>query len=278
MKPKNLRHGPQLSSFSRESAWNPTEDTNSDTSDPGLAPSFRRSRGIWNDFRNHSAVNLALPPRSFAEDTHMNGWPRPATSVFSSGSALPISEQQNGLAPIDNYRGGRLTPDPDFLMRRSGLRNTTRYDGRDGGPAGFVPSYAGAFPEQPGQYDSLGGPRVANGQMTPASGYGTTTMSLYGQGPPAPVNSLSPHASEFTSSAGWRGEESLSKQASLVTNFLLTAHRYFALMVAQHIFLQLSRSTTVVFLTGTSIATGSTSSTRSFATMINRHLSSCNRS
>ncbi|KAL2205283.1 Pumilio-family RNA binding repeat protein [Sarocladium strictum] len=209
MQPKDLRHGPELSSFSRESAWNPTEDTNSDTSDPGPVHRFGRSRGIWNDFRNHSAVNLAPPPRSFAEDSHMNGWPRSATSTFSSGSTMPMSEQQNGLAPMDNYRGGRLTPDSDFLMRRTDLRNTTRYDGRDSGPAGFFPSYAGAFPEQAVHYDPLAGPRASNGQMTPASGYGSTTMSLYGGGPPGPVNSLSPHASEFTSSAGWRGEESL---------------------------------------------------------------------
>lgn len=206
MSQQSLNCMPSVPSFARESTWNPPDDNHSDTSDPGPIAGFGRSCGIWGGFRNASAVNLTLPSRNFVQEAPGVDWTRPSTSAFPPGPPFP--EQQNGHPPSDGYRGGRLTPDSEFLLRRPGPRVNSRFDARGSGASGFQAGFAGAF-AGPSQYDPLTGTPMSSGQMTPTSGYTAMTMNLYGGGPPPPGTSLSPHASEFTSKANWKGEASL---------------------------------------------------------------------
>lgn len=199
----------------RENTWNPTDDTNSESSDPMPMAGLTRSRGIWGGFKGASTANLAGPVRAFGNDVPPSDWARPSTSPFPPGP--PFSEHQTGYPSMDTFRGGRLTPDSEFVLRRPAPRAAHRYDSRANGPPAFANGYAGAFsgPGPSAPYDPLGAALMPSGQMTPTSGYGPMAMNLYAGGPPGPPgNSLSPHASEFTSNAGWRDDVS---QHSLMT-------------------------------------------------------------
>lgn len=201
---QTLHNVSNVSSFARENTWNPPDDTNSETSDPGPGASFARSRGIWGGFRNHSAVSLAAPTRTFGHEAQNVDWARPPTSPFPPGPSFP--EQQDRYQQTGTYRGGRLTPDSEFLMRRPGLRGNGKFDDRVRGASGFTPGYAGAFSTSSAAYDPLASTQMSSAHMTPASGYTPMNLNLYTGGPPPMGTSLSPHASEFTSTTNWKGD------------------------------------------------------------------------
>lgn len=196
-----------VTSFGRDSPWNTQDDALSDTSDPLPMSGFSRSRGIWGGFKNNSAVNLTTPSRPFASDSSAAGWNRTAASPFPPGP--PFSEHQNGFPPPEGFRGGRLTPEADFLLRRAPPRGPMRFDTRLNESTGFVPGYGGAFASPPSQCDPLMSAPLSSGQMTPAAGFGPMSLNPYVGGPGQPQGtSLSPHASEFTSKGAWKGEVS----------------------------------------------------------------------
>ena len=194
---------------------------------------------------------------------------------LGTGSAANESEsanggnwygQRQGLNPglidlnssysmADGYRSDRLTPDPDMLSRSTGGRRGNRYD-RYPTPASL--NAYGVGYQGNGQFDHMTGHHVDNGVGPGPHGM---AMNMYGGYASQQLGtSLSPHASEFTSTAGWKPEacthSKLTRRGLSANSLIHRARR------ARHTYLPQSPSTIVDSLTATLTATGSTSSTR----------------
>lgn len=186
----------------RESAWATQDDARSDTSDALSATAFNRARGIWG-ISKPSYNNPVPHPHS--------GEPSPA-NWFGRGFNQGYMEPNGPYQMADGYRGDRITPDSDMLMRSTGGRRGNRYDTRINTPQPFNNGYGGypgpGGPAGPGgQYEPMSGP-MPTGPMNPPPGPGPMSMGMYPQYQQSVGTPLSPHASEFTSKSAWKTEVS----------------------------------------------------------------------
>ena len=187
-----------LSTVSRESTWVTADDAQSDTSDALSATAFNRARGIWGNPKGSLNNNSLQGPVSE---------PSPANWFGGRGLNQGYGEANGPYPMVEGYRGERLTPDPDLLIRHSGARRGNRYDNR----MNTLHQFGGGFGAMGGpanHFDSMGGP-MPSGAMNIPPGLGPLGMGLYPSYQQQPIGTpLSPHASEFTSKAGWKTEVS----------------------------------------------------------------------
>ncbi|KAM3442651.1 hypothetical protein NHJ13734_002219 [Beauveria thailandica] len=177
---------------SRDSPWPITEDSHSDTSDTLSASAFSRTRGIWGQPK----------ASSFSHNNSQSSVADPSpTSWLGGRAAHPFADPGVPFPVIDGFRD-RMTQESDMMSRPGNHRRGTRYDSR-GVPSGFVAAHGqgGNF------FDSMGstmnGP--AMNMSHPQAGSGMAMYPQYQQ--QAAGTALSPHASEFTSKAGWKNEK-----------------------------------------------------------------------
>ncbi|POR38145.1 Meiotic coiled-coil protein 2 [Tolypocladium paradoxum] len=181
---------------SRESTWVTADDAQSDTSDALSATAFNRARGIWGNPKGSLINNAVQGPVNE---------PSPANWFGGRGLNQGYVESNGPYPMVEGYRGERLTPDPDLLMRHSGARRGNRYDNRLNTPHQFGGGF-GAMGGPVNQFDSMGGP-MPSGAMNVPPGLGPMGMGVYPPYQQQPIGTpLSPHASEFTSKAGWKTE------------------------------------------------------------------------
>lgn len=269
-------HG-QVSAPSHENIW-----VNEDSyTDPGDAltivpPSNRAPSGVLLSGNPRGSMHdMGMPPPS-SESSNGSTWFGPRNS-FSQ----PFMDSSNPYAPVDSYRSSdRLTPDSDLFFRPPGGRRANRFDSRYASPGPFSGPYGpGPYNQTVGQYDIVPTQPSGSGQIVP----GTQGMSMGtypGYQPQSMTSALSPHATEFTSGSGWKNEVCpLILWPEIFSASLSTNYKYRrSLRRARPIYPRPSLSTTAASSTAMSIATGSTLSTRSSATMISRHPSSSSKS
>lgn len=189
-----------LPSISREATWPTVDDAQSDSSETLSATAFNRARGIWGNAKG--AFNSNALPAALNESSPGN-WG--AGRGFHQGFVDSAAPYPNA---VECFRGDRLAADHDLLMRPSGGRRSNRYDNRLGTTQQFGAGFGamGGGPVNP--FEPMGGP-VPSGAMNVAPGLGSMGMSAYPPYQQPPVGTtLSPHASEFTSKAGWKNDVS----------------------------------------------------------------------
>ncbi|KAK3387025.1 armadillo-type protein [Podospora didyma] len=184
--------------FSRESTWMIQEDSRSDTNDPLAATGLNRARGIWNDVKPTFGNTFSAPPGPV-----VNAQPTPWVSsrAFPQGFEAPFQ-----TAAIEPYRTDRMAPDHEMI--RPVGRRANRLDNRYGPSSNFSNGFAG-YNMGASQYEAAQGFHAGpQGPMPSAIG-----MGLYPPYQQQPVGTpLSPHATEFTSSAGpWKSESLASE-------------------------------------------------------------------
>ncbi|KAK7417131.1 hypothetical protein QQX98_004734 [Neonectria punicea] len=189
-----IRLAPQIS---RDSAWGPPEDAQSDTSDAMSSTTFNRTRGIWGN-----------PKGSFATNTLQAPVPEPTPGNWLGGRGFNQAYAEPNGQPypmMDGYRGERLTPDPD-MVRPNGGRRGNRYESRFNSPQPFNIGYGGGYNSPVGQSEFMG-TSMPGAPMSVSQGLAPMGMGMYSPYQPQPVGTpLSPHASEFTSKAAWKNE------------------------------------------------------------------------
>ncbi|KAJ4859062.1 pumilio-family RNA binding repeat domain-containing protein [Trichoderma breve] len=169
---------PRTETAPRENIWSrgTPDDTQSDTSDSASATALNRARGIWGSTKAPFANNNSLhPPAPEPSPAHWFGG-----RGFNQGCVDPNSP----YILVDNHRPERQAPDHD-IMRPPSNRRGARFDNRMNPSHQFGASYVN-LNGPAHQFDSVGGP-----VPVPVPAIGTP---------------LSPHASEFTSKAGWKNE------------------------------------------------------------------------
>lgn len=188
--------------LSRESTWGPLDDARSDTSDNMSSTTFNRTRGIWGNPKASSFGNTLQAP--VVE-------PTPGSWLGGRGFNQPYGESNAVPYPVFDYRGDRLTPDPD-MIRPAHNRRGNRYEGRYNSPQPMNNGYNGGYnnhgaqPEFMGAQMPVGNSNVSQG-MTPMG------MGAFSPYQPQPAGTpLSPHASEFTSKAAWKTEVSIKSR------------------------------------------------------------------
>lgn len=182
------------------SSWGNYDDSRSDTSDALSATGFNRGRNIWGNGRG-AAPNPFAPgqggfPGPDAPPTA--GWPGRGGNQGILDPTIPYNP-----SPADGFRNDRLSPDYDMTIRAPN-RRLGRFDGRYGPPhVGNQPSHNNGFGYGESQYDHGNGNMSGPNQLP-------LGMGNYGSQHPAPIGtSLSPLASEFTSTSGgapWKNE------------------------------------------------------------------------
>lgn len=190
----------------RDTTWQGpvSDDCRSDISDAVSATGFNRSRGIWNNGNKSGYQNSFLSPPLPMQDTpQTTGWSNPRNPGFMDQNVPPFPDPS-----MDGFRGERYGHQPD-LMRSSSGRRGNRYDNRFGNSNSFGSNYGGYNVDNmgPGQYDSVGG-YPGSGPSSMPSGGGMGMFPQYGQ--QTIGTSLSPHATEFTSTVGssWKPDVS----------------------------------------------------------------------
>ncbi|ODA81621.1 hypothetical protein RJ55_00122 [Drechmeria coniospora] len=180
---------------SREMTWATADDGQSDASDTAATTAFNRSRGIWGNPKGLFGNNGA---QTSPNELSPANW-------FGSRAFNPAYlESTQPYTAIEGYRGERLAPDVDSLMRTRGGRGS-RFDNRLSAPHQFTGGF-GAMNGPVTQFDSVGGP-MTSAAMNPPPGLGPMGMGMYPPYQQQPVGTpLSPHASEFTSKANWKNE------------------------------------------------------------------------
>lgn len=210
--------------FARENPWqnSPIDDSHSDAGDSASTSGLSRARGIWAGYRNASTVNFPASRPFMNHDLASADWTTNRGGMGSLGIKATSSEPAGGYPPMEGYRPERLTPDTDMFMRRHVGQGSNRYDNRTQGANGpFSTGYGGAFSSHGAH---LGQTMSVPGSPMHAPQIGTSMgMHMYPGGlQDTAATSLSPHASEFTSKAGWKDEAStLVNQRSLVDEFQL---------------------------------------------------------
>ncbi|KAJ4254877.1 hypothetical protein NW762_009675 [Fusarium torreyae] len=177
----------------REGPWNSPDDARSDTSDTMSASAFSRTRGIWGNQQAPFVNTLQAPVAEPAPGKWLGG------RVFNQPCPEPIGTP---YPVMDNYRNERLTPDAEMLRSNYGRRGN-RYENRFNSPQPFGPGYGGGYNSPVNQPDYMGS--FAPGAPMHAS-QGLGPMGVYPPYPGPVGTPLSPHASEFTSKAGWKNE------------------------------------------------------------------------
>lgn len=176
---------------SRDGPWPVADDSQSDTSDSMSASAFSRARGIW-----------AQPKGSFMAPAAQPAVGEPLHGTWLGGRTTQSSYPDSG-GQFPGSDGPRERPahDPDIMNRHGGNRRGNRYDNR-GPPTAFV----GAYGPGGNQFDSMAGPAggPAVNMHHPQAAPGVVMYPQYQQ--QTVGTALSPHASEFTSKAGWKNE------------------------------------------------------------------------
>lgn len=279
-------HFNQLPSFirpqlQRDNSWAAQDDSRSDTSDSLSATGFNRTRSMW---------GAGGRPQYIAHQGPAAPYQQPSVALeaaqwMSRAYGQPfVDTPVYPAAPASNYRGERMTSDPELLMAPPMNRRNPangRFNNRSS--AGSFPyassnsSFDGYTPN-PTAYASVGG---VSGTATPVGGLMgmgmNAGMNIYGGYQPQPIGTpLSPHAPEFTSSgaSSWKNDVSKLKTIKL---YELTWDRLLLPRV-RLIFPRLNPLTIVVFLTEQSTATGNILLIKSYATTINKLPSFCNKS
>lgn len=183
--------------FGRENPWASGEDAQSDTSDPLSAKAFAQSRGIWANPKG-SFTTTSLPASAVE--------PSPGNWLGGRGFSPAYLDSTSALNPSEAYRGDRLEPDNDLLSRQGANRRPNRFDARLSAPQGYNVSYGTVD----SQFDA-GGSSMPVGNTGMAPSHNHVGVNLYPQYQPQPIGTpLSPHASEFTSKAGWKSEVAIN--------------------------------------------------------------------
>ncbi|KAM0192010.1 hypothetical protein ACHAPA_003093 [Fusarium lateritium] len=198
---RGVKPGPDANSFGtrghaipgRESAWGSPDDTHSDTSEAMSASTFNRTREIWG---NQSMPFAGTPQAPVAV-------PTPGKWLGGRSFNPPLPEPVATPYPfMDGYRNERLTPDAEMIRSNYGRRGN-RFEGRLNSPQPFGSGYGGGYNSPVNQTDYMNSPALGAPMNAPQ---GLGPMGVY---PPYPTHvgtPLSPHASEFTSSSGWKNE------------------------------------------------------------------------
>lgn len=182
----------------RGTAWAKAEDTHSDTSEAISASAFSRARSIWGPSKASLNFAAQTPQNEPASGTWMAGRNR--------GHAYP---DPTGPYPVlDAYRGDRLTPDSDLMMRSSCVRRGIgRLDARNNNSTTPLENGFGGYSAPLTHYETLVNQMSAAPMNSPS---GLVPLSVGPGGPQYQQQSLctplSPYASEFTSKAGWKSE------------------------------------------------------------------------
>lgn len=190
----------------RDTVWQGpvSDDCRSDISDAVSATGFNRYRGIWNNSNKSGYQNTFLPPPMPMQDApQTTSWSNPRSQGFVDQNVPPYPDPS-----MDGFRGDRYGHQPD-LMRSSSGRRGNRYDSRFATPNSYGNNYGGYNVGNmgSGQYDSSGS-YPGGGSNSVPSGGGMGMFPQYGQQPLG--TSLSPHATEFTSTVGssWKPDVS----------------------------------------------------------------------
>lgn len=206
----NLQQGRKTNTRSqadRDISWATGDDSRSDTSDALSASGFNRARAIWGNDPNASFQSVPPPAAAFqsSEVLSLKDW-------MNRGFGQPFvdSSTQYGGAPANSYRGDRMMPDQDLLAPATVRRNNAgdRFNNRAAGSL----SYAGSSGSYDG-YTAAPSYGISNG-VRASIGVGMSGLpaGMYPSYQPQPIGTpLSPHAPEFTSSTGWKGDVSIAK-------------------------------------------------------------------
>lgn len=196
-----------MGTASRESTWSIVDDDQSDISDNLSTTAFGRAKGIWGNPKGPNFANNG-PIGTTSNEPQPGSWL--GNRAFNTGfPEAPVSYQL-----MEGYRGERLSPDSDLVMRQSANRRVHRYDHRISNShhvanMGYNPIGGG----QMAQYEAVGGGggggAMPSGPLAPPPGLGALGIGGYPGYQQQPVGTpLSPHASEFTSKTGWKNEVS----------------------------------------------------------------------
>ncbi|UKZ54767.1 hypothetical protein TrVGV298_008579 [Trichoderma virens] len=194
---------PRTEAAPRENIWSrgTPDDTQSDTSDSASIAALNRARGIWGSTKASFANNNPLhPPASEPSPAHWFGGRGYNQSCLDPNSPYVL---------VDNHHSERQAPEHDITMRPPSNRRGARFDSRMNSNHQF----GGSFVNLSGpahQVDSVGGPvpfPVPGAHVSVGPAMAPMGINMY---PPfhqqAIGTPLSPHASEFTSKAGWKNE------------------------------------------------------------------------
>ncbi|KAK2605911.1 hypothetical protein QQS21_003637 [Conoideocrella luteorostrata] len=198
IQPVNMMRGISAGLTSRDSTWPTTDDEQSDTSDNMSTAAFGRAKGIWGNSNGSFPSNVRQGASNELQ---------PGTWLGNRGFNPAFPDQTTPYPMMEGYRGDRLSPDSDLVMRQSASRRPHRYDHRVGNShhlpnIGYNPVSGGPIP----QYEALGG-AMPSGTLHPPPGLGGMGMGAYPGFQQQPVGTpLSPHASEFTSKTNWKNE------------------------------------------------------------------------
>lgn len=271
----------------RDNSWAAPDDCHSETSDALSATGFNRARvaAAWNTGAKPAFPGLQGPMA-------MTNFQQPSTAVASGqwnrGYGQPFVDAPMGYAPAPTFSNDRMMPEPDMLMPQLPRRNQPgrMYNRSSASSYPYASSSASSFDGFTPSSTPYGSGGMTSGfpSMSGAMNMNMpNAMGMYGGYQPQPIGTpLSPHAPEFTSSAAaWKNEVS--------PIFFLFFFRMHVLYCANRVSRLLSPkvhptwhirslSTTVVYSTVLSLATGSTLSTRSSVATTSKLLSSSNKS
>lgn len=200
-----------LGTASRESAWSIVDDDQSDASDNLSSTAFCRAKGIWGNPKGPNFVNNG------AQGTN-NNEPQPGTWLGNRAFNTGFPEAAGPYQMMEGYRGDRLSPESDIVMRQAASRRPHRYDHRISNShhianMGYNPIGGASMP----QYEAMGGGAMASGSLVPPPGLGALGIGGFSGYQQQPVGTtLSPHASEFTSKTSWKNEVSHSCENVLI--------------------------------------------------------------
>jgi hypothetical protein len=213
----NVQHGLKstIRQTHRDLSWAGQDDSRSDTSDTLSASGFNRTRDIWG--------NSPKPAFPGAQNSATNFQPSEALTAsqwMGPGFSQPFIDtpiQYTGTS-VNAFRGDRIMPGPELLMTQPTTRRNNlagRLANRTVGSfsyAGSNGSYDGYAPVSAlyGAANGLGGGvNTSIGLGVSAGISGNMPGGTYSGYQPQPIGTpLSPHAPEFTSSTGWKGDVS----------------------------------------------------------------------
>ncbi|KAG6164538.1 hypothetical protein E4U35_006918 [Claviceps purpurea] len=190
-----------LGTVTRESAWSMVDDDQSDTSENLSSTAFCRAKGIWGNTKAQNSTNNG----SQGANSHE---PLPGTWLGNRTFNAGFSEAAAHYQMMDGYRGDRLSPESDLVMRQAASRRLPRYDHRvsNSHPTanmGYNPMGGGPMPP----YEAMGVGAMTSGSLAPPPGLGALGIGGYPGYQQQPLGTpLSPHASEFTSKTSWKNE------------------------------------------------------------------------
>ena len=194
-------HG-QMPLLAHENIW-ANEESFSEAGDAlATIPPNRSASGVVFNGNFRAPIHPVGIPAPSSEGSNGSSWFGPRNGLGHS-----FADANNSYSQTDGYRtSDRLTPDSDMFFRAAGGRRGSRFDGRYASPGSISgPFGPGPYNQSIGQYDM--GPNQSTGGSSMIPGPQGLGMGTYPSYQPQPMGSaLSPHATEFTSSSGWKNE------------------------------------------------------------------------